>query len=231
MRRLALPLRLAVLSALSLGSLTTTAGTASASLPSGDDRGCINYGNVKDAPGKFISRDDMVAAKRDPLAKWVSKNQAEVNAALRADGTITVPVAFHVIRKDETLSGGNIPRTQIVRQMRVLNNAFDTSGFRFDLVETTRTTSPQWFNLIPTEGDDRRYFRGSSKEIKMEQALASRDSETLDIYTSALGKFLLGWAYLPADFVGDNPLPRFYDGVVVDYRSLPGGRLHRVQRW
>jgi pregnancy-associated plasma protein-A len=31
---------------------------------------------------------------------------------------------------------------------------------------------------------------------------------------------LLGWSYLPADFAGG--LPRYLDGVVIEYRSLPG---------
>jgi hypothetical protein len=45
----------------------------------------------------------------------------------------------------------------------------------------------------------------------------------LNIYTASLGQFLLGWAYLPWDFDGTNgaPLPRFLDGVVIDFRSLP----------
>ena len=45
----------------------------------------------------------------------------------------------------------------------------------------------------------------------------------MNIYTAKLGQFLLGWAYLPWDFDGTNgqPLPRFFDGVVMDFRSLP----------
>jgi len=52
----------------------------------------------------------------------------------------------------------------------------------------------------------------------------------------------LGWAYYPSDFAPKNGgLPRFYDGVVLDYRSVPGGSLtiynegdtgtHEVGHW
>jgi Pregnancy-associated plasma protein-A len=39
------------------------------------------------------------------------------------------------------------------------------------------------------------------------------------------GQFILGWAYFPSSFDGTdgNPLPTYLDGVVIDYRSTPGG--------
>jgi hypothetical protein len=43
----------------------------------------------------------------------------------------------------------------------------------------------------------------------------------LNTYTAKLGHFLLGWAYYPSSFTGRDPLPRFFDGVVVDYRRGP----------
>ena len=60
----------------------------------------------------------------------------------------------------------------------------------------------------------------------MKQALyGDSDSETLNIYSASLGQSLLGWAYFPSDFdsefTGGNPLPTYFDGVVVDFRSLP----------
>lgn len=86
-----------------------------------------------------------------------------------------------------------------------------------------------------------RFFRGSSKEIQIKQALHVGGPETLNVYTGALGKFLLGWAYYPSSFAGDGGLPRFFDGVVIDYRSVPGGSLpfynegdtltHEVGHW
>jgi hypothetical protein len=232
--------RRAASSVLALGFLVAPTSAATAA-PTKDDPACT-YGDVAAAPAGAIPRDDSVQVRRDPVAGWVSTHRAEARAALAVGETVTVPVAFHVVRKDTTLAGGNVPLSQINQQIDVLNAAFASSGFRFTLVDVDRTTQPQWFNLIPANGDERRLFRGSGKEVKMKQALHQGDARTLNLYSASLGQFLLGWAYLPSDFAPENGgLPRFFDGVVVDYRSLPGGSLqlygegdtgtHEVGHW
>jgi len=180
----------------------------------------------------------------DTLQEWIEDNPRAARAAAEGDGTITVPVRFHVIRKNTTLDGGNVPASQVAEQIAVLNAAYSDAGFRFRLSgPIERVTQPQWFNLIAANGDERRLFRGSGKEIKMKQALHDGGPETLNVYTAALGQFLLGWAYFPVSFTDEEgePLPRFFDGVVLDYRSLPGGSFanygegdtatHEVGHW
>jgi hypothetical protein len=213
---------LSVAAGLALGTSTPAWGIQ----PDGTGGTCVEYAGIPTAPQGKIPRDDVFKVKKDPLATWVSQNRSRARAAVAADTTITVPVAFHVIRKDRTLAGGNVPQSQIEAQIDVLNDAFANAGFRFVLEETTRTTKAAWFHLPYTNGNgEPRYFRGSSKEIAMKKALHTGTSETLNIYSADLGKRLLGYAWLPADFSGDNgtPLPRFYDGVVVAFQSLPGG--------
>ncbi len=239
--------RLAVVAGLTLTSAVLSAPTSSAQLPKDSAPRCTEYGGVAKAPKGAIPRDDFMTQSRDPLARWSANHPAAVREAAEAQAPVTVPVAFHVVRKNGTVAGGNIPQAWIDDQMTVLNDSFQgntggpDTGFRFELESVDRTTQPQWFNLIPANGDERRLFRGSGKEVKMKKALHEGGPETLNIYTAKLGQFLLGWAYLPSDFVGDNPLPRFYDGVVLEYRSLPGGDLgpydsgdtatHEVGHW
>ena len=244
--RIAGPLKLLVTAIAVVGVSVATAPAASSRVPS-EGTQCTDYGRVLDGDGHVIPRDDLINQRRDPLARWMTNHRAEVRAARAAGEVVTVPVAFHVVRKNATVAGGNIPRAWIDAQIDVLNDSFrgrtggaDT-GFRFVLDSVDRTTQPQWFNLIPANGDERRLFRGSGKEIKMKQALHEGGADTLNVYTAKLGQFLLGWAYLPADFRADEPLPRFLDGVVLDYRSLPGGDLgpydegdtgtHEVGHW
>lgn len=202
---------------LTMGLVAGAPSTASAA----STAECTEYGEVAKAPKGYIPRDDFQIVKKDPLAGQLGTSRAAGAAA--AFEPTEVPVYFHVIAKDRGNKGGDLSRERIDAQMDVLNNAFAGSGFSFELEKITRTYEPEWFNLIATNGADPRYFRGSGKEIKMKQALHRGDAETLNIYTASLGQFLLGWAYLPWDFTGDNgePLPRFFDGVVLDYRSLP----------
>ena len=131
-------------------------------------------------------------------------------------------------RKDSTIAEGNAPQQWIEDQIDVLNESYSgatggvETGFRFELVSVDRTTKASWFKLFYAQGGEPRFFRGSHKEIQVKSALHEGGSQTLNVYTGALGKLLLGWAYFPSSFVGTDALPRFFDGVVIDFRSMPG---------
>jgi len=214
--------------ALALGAAGFTAAPASALNTSETGKQCIEYpGTIADAPKGSIPRDDLHRVNKDPLQKWIADNRAAAKAAVAEDGTVTIPVAFHVINKGLKKSQGNLSKAAIDAQMKVLNDAYAGTGFQFSLEDEdiTRTTQPQWFNLIPANGAEPRLYRGSGKEVKMKKALHEGDSETLNIYTASLGQFLLGWAYFPSGFDGSDgaPLPQYLDGVVIDYRSTPDG--------
>lgn len=186
---------------------------------------CVDYGPVADAPKGFIPRDDLHVVRKDPLAKAMKRSAAR-STATAAFEPVTVPVRFHVISKEKGKGGGNVSGARVREQIRVLNDAYEGTGFSFELEEITRTVQPEWFNLVSANGATPRYYRGSGKEVKMKQALyGDSTSETLNIYSASLAQFLLGWAYFPSSFdpaaTGGDPLPSYLDGVVVDFRSLP----------
>jgi Pregnancy-associated plasma protein-A len=235
----------AAAAAIAISATGFTAAPAAAMQPS-DAGACIEYpGTIADMPKGSIPRDDLHKVNKDPLQKWIAKNPAAAKAAVAEDGTVTIPVAFHVINKGTKKSQGNLTDAQVQKQIDVLNAGYAGTGFQFTLEDEdiTRTTQPQWFNLIPANGADPRLYRGSGKEVKMKKALYEGDSETLNIYTASLGQFLLGWAYFPSGFDGSDgaPLPQYLDGVVIDYRSLPDGAFtnygegdtltHEVGHW
>ena len=126
-----------------------------------------------------------------------------------AVGTVTIPVAFHVINKGTGIANGNMPDAMITDQMNVLNSAYATSGFQFQLVSVDRTTNAAWYTM----------GYGSSAENQAKSALRVGGSETLNLYTANLGGGLLGWATFPQDYAS-HPSD---DGVVILYSSLPGG--------
>jgi hypothetical protein len=160
-------------------------------------------------------RDHVTAPKVDRLQRWVRDNPALAVAAAGGQGRpVAIDVWIHVIRKDTTVAGGNVPNAWIADQMQVLNDSFSgetggaATGFTFTLAGVTRTTSSKWFNLT-----------SSAKDREIKAALKVGGPETLNIYTADLGNKLLGYAY----FAQDAEAVGVLDGVVVHYKSLPGG--------
>jgi hypothetical protein len=223
-------IRLIVIAAATVAMVAAAAPAASARLV---ERGepCVTHAPA--GRGDRI-RDEMPAPKHDPLGRWVANHQtAAAAAAARAGGRpVTVPVVFHVIRKNTTVAGGNIPPSWISAQMKVLNDSFAgrtggvATGFRFELIDTTRTTNSSWFNLT-----------GYGQDRAMKTALRVGGPETLNIYSAKLGSNLLGYAYYASDYDEVGVL----DGVVIHYQSLPGGNFaiysegdtatHEVGHW
>ncbi|MGH3742615.1 MAG: zinc metalloprotease [Micromonosporaceae bacterium] len=118
---------------------------------------------------------------------------------------VTVPVVAHVIMKDSTRAGGNIPNSMVTAQMSVLNSAYSGTGFSFTLSKTTRTTNAQWYDMA-----------NSNAERNAKTALHEGGYNTLNMYISDLGQGLLGYATFPGGSLT-------MDGVVVLNESLPGG--------
>jgi hypothetical protein len=130
-----------------------------------------------------------------------------------ADPTIvtggTIRVHFHVINKGHSLADGDVPMTQINRQITVLNNAYAATGWSFTLASVDRTTNADWYRMRI----------GSSAERDAKTALRKGTADHLNIYTADLGGGLLGWATFPSSY-DRRPSD---DGVVILYSSLPGG--------
>ncbi|OCB92035.1 Metalloprotease [Sanghuangporus baumii] len=103
----------------------------------------------------------------------------------------TVSVYFHAVSEDDTVAGGNIPESQILDQIPVLNFDFDFSatGVSFTLAEITRTVNSNWFNNAGPR---------SSLQTVMKQSLRQGDAAALNVYNvgfnSAADQGLLGYA-------------------------------------
>jgi hypothetical protein len=128
--------------------------------------------------------------------------------------------------------------TMIREQIRVLNDLSvvqrrrtggANTGFAFDLAGITRTTNATWFSQLVTN---------LSVELEAKTALHRGGNGTLNVYTVDGGPYL-GFAYFP-DILTD-PTYAILDGVVLDWRSLPGGSFaiysegdtatHEVGHW
>ncbi|MFI6331345.1 zinc metalloprotease [Micromonospora chersina] len=167
-------------------------------------------------------------AKLDPnelTAKQVRERDADLAAALRERAnfragagattlaTVTIPVVVHVIQRDSTRAGGNIPDSMVTQQIDVLNKAYAgaTGGaptaFSFQLTKVHHVTNAAWYPIV----------QGSSAERSMKTSLREGGKNTLNLYLGELSNDLLGWATFPQRKLSSM------DGVVALSESLPGG--------
>ena len=97
----------------------------------------------------------------------------------------TIDLYFHVIRNGVGIANGDVPDSAITNQIRVLNRAFDTTGWTFRLVRTTRTTNAEWYSGCNSAT--------RTNEINMKNALRVGTARTLNVYTCNPSGDLLGW--------------------------------------
>lgn len=153
----------------------------------------------------------------------------EVRLQRRLSGPIVVPVRFHVI--DSTGGLGRVPPAVILDQIATLNAAYGgmtggaDTGVSFRLVSTDYTDNDAWFS------------RPQQFERALKTALHGGNAGTLNLYTAAAGSDVLGFSTFPQWYRTQPTL----DGVLVDYRSLPGGEfphfdkgytaVHEIGHW
>ncbi|WP_338872088.1 zinc metalloprotease [Myxococcus stipitatus] len=127
-----------------------------------------------------------------------------VSASARPNGSVDIPVYFHVINKGTGVANGDLTARMIADQMAVLNAAYANTPFKFTLTKTTRTT-------------DRIAFDDFGAAVKI--ALREGGKNALNLYTANLKNNLLGYATFPADYASNPKL----DGVALLYTTVPGG--------
>ena len=161
---------------------------------------------------------------------------ADPNARLYSNGSITIPVYFHIVsRSDGT---GNIPDAWLDNQINAMNEHYsglDTPvyrtaaanmSFRFAKAGVTRTVNDTWYAAGP----------GSAAQTAMKNALHQGSADDLNFYTNSGGGYL-GWATFPNEYTGAPA----QDGVVCYWASLPGSNYtpynegdtgtHEVGHW
>lgn len=157
-------------------------------------------------------------------------------ARVYANGSITIPVHFHVVHKVD--GTGNIPVSALDAQIAAMNEHFtglDTpvykgaaanTSFRFARSSVTYTANDAWYAAGP----------GSAAEAAMKNNLRTGTADDLNFYTNSGGGYL-GWATFPSDYAGSPSM----DGVVCYWASLPGSNYvpynegdtgtHEVGHW
>jgi hypothetical protein len=156
---------------------------------------------------------------RSPEPGDVAKVMAELGRRLSGvtpPDTITVPTRVHVITRGVRQVSDQAVKSQIA----VLNSAYGgafggvDTGVRFRLDSITVKANAAWF-ADPV-----------GHEHAMKTALHKGGAGTLNLYIAQLSELMLGFASYPYWYTG---APRL-DGVVIDWRSLPGGAMTNYNR-
>ncbi|SEM19191.1 zinc metalloprotease [Nonomuraea pusilla] len=164
-------------------------------------------------------RDPETTGPRSPRPEDVARVTAEVRRRLGGAAPpprVAVRVRAHVI----TAGQRQVTHQDVVTQIGVLNAAYagryggaDT-GVRFVLDGVTVRDEPAWF-ADPV-----------ANERAMKTALHQGGADTLNLYIAQLSERMLGFASYPYWYAGEPEL----DGVVIDWRSLPGGQMTDYNR-
>jgi Pregnancy-associated plasma protein-A len=191
--------------------------------------------SVRPADGDALTPDQVRVMLRDFTgtlrARYGASDERALAASHRIPDRIVVPLRLHVLTDGQN---GRLSRAAMDQQVAVLNAAYggrpvgaagaarsvskvpqaaDTGvSFRLDAVDVT--TNVQWFQ------------RPHDHRTEIEAALARGGLDTLNLYTAAVGFEMLGFSTFP-QWARDRPGA---GGVVVDYRSLPGGPFPHFNR-
>ena len=151
---------------------------------------------------------------REPLTMAQSMQEVPASALAKMSaktGVVSIPIYFHIITDGTT---GLVSDTTVNKQIVALNNSYSgqlggvKTGFRFRVAGVDHTNNAAWFAVNP----------GDPAEKAMKRALHKGGSGALNVYTASGGDFL-GWATFPSSYASKP----WYDGIVMDYRSMPGG--------
>ncbi|KAI8802354.1 hypothetical protein BJ742DRAFT_833249 [Cladochytrium replicatum] len=169
-----------------------------------------------------LSADDAVCSTPSRSPAELAESEARFKLSLESSRSfspfekcklrIDIPVVFHILYNGPDYVNGNLSDSDVHAQITVLNNRFSNTQFRFYLANLTRTFSDQFFRFAHVGNDNQGY---------MKAALRQGNEATLNIYTVAFKKkpTLNGYSTFPDSFA-TRPVD---DGVVILYKTLPGG--------
>ncbi|MFC4114771.1 zinc metalloprotease [Nonomuraea zeae] len=185
-----------------LSASTTQAGEA------GEVAGCARAATVPRGPGPRSPRPDDVGKVMAELGRRL--------AGVTPPAHVIVPTRVHLLTRGER----KVTDQAVQAQIDTLNTAYGggfggvDTGVRFELDGISVKENAAWF------ADPIR------NEAAMKKALHQGGADTLNLYVAQLSELMLGFASYPYWYEGAPEL----DGVVIDWRSLPGGALTNYNR-
>lgn len=194
----------------------------------------IVLASILSVPSAAAPEKDRCGTRQPSIEEIEQIEQRIARPGRQVKTTDTIPVWVHVITRGAGFVNGDLSEEMIRSQIRVLDDSFSGrtggagTGFGFRLEGVTRTTNEVWFESLVTN---------FGVELEAKRALRRGGPNTLNIYTVDGGPYL-GFAYFPSILASAYA---DLDGVVLDWRSLPGGTFsiysegdtatHEVGHW
>jgi hypothetical protein len=164
------------------------------------DRGCITKSLSVEQKNKIEAKSKAILIAKTSRLQFLNESMNEPPAV------IPISVHFHVISSNNT---NEVTNATIDKQMEVLNAAYQSTGFLFNLKSTSSTVNSSWASIDPA----------SDIQLEMKARLRQGGSNDLNVFSTTLIDGILGYATFPSSYQ-ENPLD---DGVVIDCQTLPGG--------
>jgi hypothetical protein len=151
-----------------------------------------------------LDLDDLTKAQ---IEQDITNALATRGDVLAAGTTTPINVYVHIIQNNAGQGGPT--SSMVTSQINVLNNAYASAGYAFNVVATDTSRNDAWYTAT----------HGTTAEKAMKTALHKGGAADLNMYFNNMGGGLLGWATFPSSY---NSAP-LMDGVVILTASLPGG--------
>lgn len=195
-----------LLNSIVIGSLVSTAALLAAGCSTGSDVSeSVEVGTETASNMPLIRTCNTKDLSPEELAKVETEIEPWKNN-FNAWTTVTINAYVHVITAS---NGSGAPTAKMLTdQMAVLNAAYASAGFQFNVVSTDTTANDSWYTCA-----------GGTCESQMKNALRQGTADDLNMYYNNMGSGLLGWATFPSSYASSPKM----DGVVILTASLPGG--------
>jgi len=160
-----------------------------------------------------LSQVEMIEAEQATMPEFdaIYHPERDSSASTQRSGSSasvtsgTVDVYVHVVHNG---AKGRLSSSTISDQIAVLNAAYSSTGWSFNLVSTDYTDSSRWYTGC-----------AGSYESTMKSTLRQGSADDLNLYTCNPTDGSLGWSTFPWEYSGDPD----NDGVVILYSTFPGG--------
>lgn len=147
---------------------------------------------------------------------------------------VRVPTRIHVVSRSD--QRGAVSDAVLEEQMRMLNAAYRPMRIVFQLTLTTREANDDWFDEVAESEVDSQFMRKINIRGGSDLLLVVRQPRSI---VDGKVKEVLGYAHLPSN-IANGKVPRMFDAVVLDWKSLPRGEpttglgnttIHEVGHW